>query len=192
MNVSRDEAVEALDVIARSRDQMLTLRRYARFAPFLLIWGAVWMVANGVTDFAPAWSGPAWLGSSGVGLIASILWGMHLGRRSRARADEGVRRGVWVPRVVMLGLAICCYFPVMFVVLGPLAARQANAFASLFWAFAYMFAGAWVGWRLFAIGAVAAAAVVFGYLTIGPHYYLWMAACGGGTLIAGGLWLRKI
>ncbi len=92
----------------------------------------------------------------------------------------------------MLGLAICCYFPVMYVVLGPLAARQTNAFISLFWAFAYMFAGAWVGWRLFAIGAVAAAAVVFGYLAIGAHYYLWMAACGGGTLIAGGLWLRKI
>jgi hypothetical protein len=192
MNVSRDEAVEALDVIARSRDQVLTLRRYARFAPFLLTWGGVWVAANGVTDFSPAWSDRAWLAGSGVGLMVSILWGMHLGRRSRARADTPVRRGVWIPRLVMLGLAICCYFPAMYLVLGPLAARQANAFVSLFWAFAYMFAGAWVGWRLFAIGAVAALAVVFGYLAIGPHYYLWMAACGGGALIAGGLWLRKI
>ena len=49
-----------------------------------------------------------------------------------------------------------------------------------------MVAGAWVGWRLFAIGGIAAAAVVFGYLAIGQHYYLWMAGCGGGTLIAGG------
>ncbi len=192
MNVSREQAVAALDVIARSRDQVLTLRRYARFAPFLLIWGGVWVLANSVTDFAPAWSDRAWLGASGVGLLASIVWGMHLGRRSRARAHNAVRRGVWVPRLVMLGVAMCGYLPVMYLVLGPLAARQANAFVSLFWAFAYMFVGAWVGWRLFAIGAVAAAAVVFGYLAVGSHYYLWMAACGGGTLIGGGLWLRKI
>ena len=94
--------------------------------------------------------------------------------------------------MVMLGLALCGYFPAMYAVLGPLAAREANAFVSLFWAFAYMFAGAWIGWRLFAIGAVAAAAVVFGYLNVDQHYYLWMAACGGGPLIVGGLWLRKI
>ncbi len=87
---------------------------------------------------------------------------------------------------------LCCYFPAMFAVLGPLSARQVNAFASLSWAIAYMIGGAWVGWRLFAIGGIAVVAVLFGYLSIGQHYYLWMAACGGGTLIAGGLWLRKI
>jgi hypothetical protein len=92
----------------------------------------------------------------------------------------------------MLGLTLCCYFPAMYAVLGALSARQANAFISLTWAFAYMIAGASVGWRLFAIGSIAAAAVVFGYLSIEQHYYLWMAACGGGALIAGGLWLRKI
>ena len=42
-----------------------------------------------------------------------------------------------------------------------------------------------MGWRLFAIGAIAAAAIVFGYLAVGPHYFLWMAVCGGGALIAG-------
>jgi hypothetical protein len=33
---------------------------------------------------------------------------------------------------------------------------------------------------------------MFGYLIIEQHYYLWMGLCGGGSLIAGGLWLRKI
>ncbi len=40
MNVSKNEAAEALAVIARSGDQMQTLRRYAHLAPFLLVWGA--------------------------------------------------------------------------------------------------------------------------------------------------------
>jgi len=158
MNVSKTDAAEALDVIARSREQMVTLRRYIRFAPFLLFLGGVWIAANSVTDFVPAWSGRAWLVSSGIGLVASIVWGIQLSRRAGTRAAEGVRRQVQMCRMVMLGLALCCYFPAMYAVLGPLAARQANAFVSLFWAFAYMFAGAWIGWRLFAIGAIAAAA----------------------------------
>jgi hypothetical protein len=192
MNVSKSDAAAALDVIARSGEQMLTLRRYSRFAPFLLIWGAVWAAANSITDFEPAWSGRAWLIGSGMALVLSTLWGIQIGRRSRAQAHAPLRRGLLGPRLVMLGLAICGYFPAMYVVLGPLAARQTNAFVSLFWAFAYMFVGAWVGWRLFMIGLIAAAAVIFGYLAIDQHYYLWMAGCGGGALIAGGLWLRKI
>ena len=193
MNVSaKNEAAEALAVIARSGDQMQTLRRYAHLAPFLLVWGAVWVAANVVTDFTPAWSDRAWLIGSAIGLLASVLWGLHLGRSSRRAIDGASRRGPQIRRFVMLGLALCCYFPAMFAVLGPLSARQVNAFASLSWALAYMIGGAWVGWRLFAIGGIAVAAILFGYLGIGPHYYLWMAACGGGTLIAGGLWLRKI
>ena len=121
----------------------------------------------------------------------SVLWGIHLGRRRGERVGE-VRRGPRSRSLVMMGLTLGCYFPAMYAVLGPLSARQANAFVSLAWAFGYMIAGAWVGWRLFAIGAVAAAAVVFGYQSVAQHYYLWMAACGGGALIAGGLWLRKI
>ena len=191
MNVSKNEAVEALELIARTGDQMQTLRRYASLAPFLLAWGTVWAGANVITDLVPAWSSRAWVIGSGIGAVVSLLLGIRLGRSGRS-VDGDARRGPRMRTLVMLGLTLSCYFPAMYAVLGALSARQANAFISLTWAFAYMIAGASVGWRLFAIGAIAAAAVVFGYLSIGPHYYLWMAACGGGALIAGGLWLRKI
>ena len=191
MNVSKHEAVEALQLIARTGDQMQTLRRYARLAPFLLVWGTVWAGANVITDFVPPWSGRAWVIGSAIGAVLSLLLGIRLGRSGRS-VDGEARRGPQIRTLVMLGLTLCCYFPAMYAVLGALSARQANAFISLTWAFAYMIAGASVGWRLFAIGGIAVAAVVFGYLSIGQHYYLWMAACGGGALIAGGLWLRKI
>jgi hypothetical protein len=192
MNVSKTEAAAALEVIARTGDQMLTLRQYAGCAPFLLVWGVVWAAANVMTDFVPAWSGRAWLIGSAIGLLLSVLWGIHLGRRPGSRVDGDTGRRARIRRFVMLGLTLCCYFPAMYAVLGPLSARQANAFVSLTWALAYMIAGAWVGWRLFVIGGIAAAAVVFSYLSIEQHYYLCMAACGGGALIGGGLWLRKI
>jgi hypothetical protein len=192
MIVSKNDAAEALAVIERSGDQMQTLRRYGRFAPYLLIWGLVWIAANGVTDLAPAWSPRAWLIGSAIGLALSVLWGIRILRSSGSRVPGDAERRPRVRGFVMTGLMLGCYFPAMYAVLGPFSARQENAFVSLSWAFAYMIAGAWIGWRLFAIGGIAAAAVVFGYLGIEQHYYLWMAACGGGTLIAGALWLRKI
>jgi hypothetical protein len=191
MNVSKSEAVAALNVIARTDEQMLTLRRYAHMAPFLLVWGLVWVAANTTTDLAPAWSDRAWLLGSGAGLVVSVILGIRIGRRARAQATDSGRR-LRTRILIMMGLAICTYFPAMFVVLGPMPARQANAFTSLSWVIGYMFAGSLFGWRLFTIGAVAAAAIVFGYLAVEHHYYLWMAACGGGALIAGAAWLSKI
>jgi hypothetical protein len=193
MNVSKNEAADALDVIAHAKARMLTLGRYARLAPFLLTWGVIWIAANVITDLAPEWSNRAWIVGTVLGVVISMSLGIHLGRRARARPDsDDAQRTMQTRRLVLLGVAFFCYFPATFAVLGPLTTRQGNAFVSLFWAFAYMVIGAWVGWRLFAIGAVTAAAVLFGYLAVEQHYYLWMAACGGGALVAGGLWLRKI
>jgi hypothetical protein len=192
MNVSKNEAVEALEVIARSGDQMQTLRRYRSLAPFLFVWGAVWVGANSLTDLAPAWSDRGWVIGSALGALVSLVLGIRLGRASGRLVAGDAGRRPRIRRLVMMGLTLFFYFPATYAVLGQLSARQANAFISLAWAFAYMFAGAWVGWRLFVIGSIAATAVVFGYLSVEQHYYLWMAACGGGTLIGGGLWLRKI
>jgi hypothetical protein len=95
-------------------------------------------------------------------------------------------------RASLTGVAVLGFFPAMLSVLAPLEPMQGNAFISLFWAFAYMVGGAWLGLRLFITGAVTAVAVLVGYFLLKEHYYLWMAACGGGSLILGGLWLRKL
>ena len=84
------------------------------------------------------------------------------------------------------------WFPTLYALLGPFSARQNNAFISVTWAFVYMATGAFIGWRIFAIGLVTAIAVVLGYSFVHSHFQLWMALVGGGSLIAGGLWLRKI
>ena len=55
-----------------------------------------------------------------------------------------------------------------------------------------MAGGVWVGWRLLVIGAVIAAAILFGYLALDQYYHLWIGTVAGGGLILGGLWLRKI
>jgi hypothetical protein len=52
--------------------------------------------------------------------------------------------------------------------------------------------GVWIGMRLFWIGAITAAAILFGFFNIEHYYSLWMGVAGGGSLIAGGLWLRRV
>jgi hypothetical protein len=193
MNVSKHEASEALDIVGEADARLRTLDRYARMAPLLFIWGTIWFVANAIADFTPDRSEAAWRVGGTAGVIASAFVVLGLLRpRGSPAWNSKTRRGAVARRFVMLAVAMGVFFPAIFVVLRPLTERQENAFITLCWAFLYMFVGAWFGWRLFAIGAVAAAATTLGYLTIEHHYYLWIACCGGGALIAGGLWLRKI
>ena len=62
---------------------------------------------------------------------------------------------------------------------------------SIFFPFMYMGSDIWAGRRLFAIRLVTAVGIVAGFIWIDECYLLWMGLFGGGSLIAGGLWLRS-
>ena len=193
MNVSREEAAAALDDVEAAQARLHTVRRYAEFAPYLLLWGFIWLGANVVSDLRPAYADVVWLIGVSVGFAWTIYFTVRNARRwacmHRGSKAEGRAIG---RRAVLLGMTLWIYFPSMTLLMGPLSGRQTNAFISITWAFVYMVAGAFIGWRIFAIGVVTAAAVMFGYLALPSHFFLWMGLVGGGSLIAGGLWLRKI
>ncbi|HYP78736.1 MAG TPA: hypothetical protein VEQ17_00490, partial [Steroidobacteraceae bacterium] len=60
MNISREEASAALDSIHEADRKVAQQRSYAYAAPFLILWGVVWALCNGISDVAPRWSGRAW------------------------------------------------------------------------------------------------------------------------------------
>lgn len=191
--LSQQDASAALDAIESAGRQMREFKGGREASPFLILWGLVWLVANAVTGLAPAYAGRTWFGAVIAGATVTvslvILQSMREQRLNRYSAAERAQIG---RRVSLIGTAMLLFFPLMFIVLPPLSAMQNNAFISLFWAFVYMVAGAWVGMRLFLTGVVTAAAVLVGYLLLREHYFLWMAVMGGGSLILGGLWLRKL
>lgn len=192
MNISREEARDALDVVQRANAGVERYRNYAHASPFLIVWGVVWAGANIVTDLRPDMSSTAWLAGIVAGTIATIFFSVRIALTEKRRGDQNVDARALRRRFIVLGITAWCYFPAMFVVLGPMSGRQQNAFISLFWAFTYMAAGAWLGMRLVIIGAVTAAGILFGFLFIDQHFSLWMATFGGGSLIAAGLWLRTL
>lgn len=184
MNVTREEAAAALREVDDARRRMFRTGFYARCAPYLIIWGLVWLIANSAGDFDTRLMGPAWMVCSLVGMALTIVLSI------RQQGKEGGRRGdiAWGLMWPVLG----CYFWALFIITGPLDWRQANALISIFYPFAYMMVGAWIGWRLFFVGAVTAALILGGFVYVHEHFALYMGVVGGGALIAGGLWLRKV
>ena len=193
MNISRDEAATALGEVAAADSRVRTLKMYTYAAPFLILWGVIWLIANAVSDLARPWAGRVWIAGTVLGFALTLYWTIRNSltwkQRYRLTAQEGKTLG---RRFSLLGTTLMVFFPSILAIIGPLSSRQSNALLSLVWAFVYMAAGAFIGWRLFAIGAVTAAAVLVGFLFVHEHYGLWMGVFGGGSLIVGGLWLRKI
>lgn len=193
MTLSREEAAAALDTIHLTGARVNTARSYSQFSPFLITWGIIWLVANVVSDQWPMQGGNAWLVGILIGTLLSLFFTVRNVRSWKRNHPDATAEGRALGRrSVMLGITLWIWFPSMISLLGPLTPQQSNAFISITWAFIYMIAGAFIGWRIFAIGVVTAAAVLFGYFTLQTHFFLWMGLVGGGSLILGGLWMRKI
>ncbi len=193
MNISLQDASDALDTIGAADRQVRQAVWYREAAPFLIMWGLVWMLGNAVTDLWPRFAGLAWMTGTTMGIAgtATIIF-LQMRDRAARYAQTPADRAHSGRRILLLGVAVAGFFPAMFAVLGPLSPQQYNAFISLFWAFAYMAAGAFVGMRLFITGALTAVAILAGYLFVQQHFFLWMAVFGGGSLLLAGFWFRKI
>jgi hypothetical protein len=193
MNISRREAVEALAAAEHTDRRVETIRSYSDAAPYLLLWGAVWFVANVASDFFRSESGTIWLVATLAGSLVTVIQTVRLSRNRTRLALHSAEDGRRIGRsFAMLGATILSYFVAMAIILGPFGSRRLNAFVSLSWALAYMAAGARLGTRLFVTGAVTALAIVFGYRFIQEHFGLWMAFFAGGSLMLAGFWLRKV
>jgi len=191
MKIVKSEATLALAAIDAAGARSTQLQRYRRFAPFLILWGVIWLLANSLSDLAPAQSGTVWLVLTLLGAIASF-W---LGRRQHAGVTEGSTPRTRLDqgwRWMLCFLVIVAFQIAAIAVLPSSDGRQQDTFFSMFWTFLYMAIGAWIGWRLFTIGLVATLLILLGYYGVHSHYFLYMGCVSGGALMAGGLWLRQL
>jgi hypothetical protein len=191
MNINQDEAARALATIDAADARSSQLQRYRRFAPYLILWGAIWLLANCVSDLVPAQAGTVWLVLSLLGTAASFWLGARQHGHAAERAVPRTRQEQsW--RWLLCFLVIVAFQISVLAVLPPLDGRQQDTFISMFWTFLYMGLGAWLGWRLFTIGLAATLLILLGFYEVHSHYFLYMGCVSGGALIAGGLWLRRL
>jgi hypothetical protein len=183
MTISRDEAAQALGEIEAARSRFWQAKSYGYAAPFLIIWGLVWMVADLTLQFEPTW-GLAWPVAASLGTVASLVAGVSL---PRPKADRA--RG-W--RNLGATLVVAGFFVALLNVIPITSGAEVHSIFGLVFGFLYMGAGLWLGWRLFALGAALAVLTLIGFFAVHEWYALYMGLVSGGALVLGGLWLRKL
>jgi hypothetical protein len=190
MTIEKEEAVRALDAIEEAQGRGRAVSAYRDTAPHLILWGAVWLIANSVTEFSLLAGLIAWPVLTGIAAVSSNQMAKRL-RRRRAGGPEMLAER-------MLDWRVGASFSLLFVFVVTTAFvfeasyRQLSSFISLIAAFAYMAAGVWLGTRLLVIGAIAAVLILGGYFGLHEYYFLWLGIVGGSALICGGLWLQRV
>ncbi|HXL98670.1 MAG TPA: hypothetical protein VN932_01985 [Rhizomicrobium sp.] len=182
MSLSPDEAADALRDISNTEKRSFSAYGYKSAAPFLILWGLLWMVGYGGSDLWPAKSGELWLGVVVMGSVISIILGM------RAKPKAG-RRTDW--RIFATWASALGFIVSMLAIVGRIDGAQIGALIPLLFAWIYIVMGVWMGWRFALAGVALGALTLGGFFLIHQHFLLWMAFVGGGTLVATGLWLRR-
>ncbi len=182
MSLSRQQAEEALHDITRTERRSFSAYGYKSAAPFLILWGLLWLVGYGGTDLFPAFANWIWLAVAVFGSVASALIGI--------RIKSGTQRFSW--RIFFTWLAALAAFSSLLAILRPVSGEQLGAVIPLVVGWAYVILGIWMGSRFAIAGAAIVVLTLVGFFYLPSHFALWMAAIGGATLIGTGLWLRSI
>jgi hypothetical protein len=182
MTITRDEASQALGEIDAADGRVRQSRAYARVAPFLIIWGLVWMACDLANQFAPQFYW-AWPIGVALGTLASFVVGYRMGKTASDAGD-------W--RNFLVWLLVMAFVAALFFVVPVTSGREVHSIFGLVFGFIYVGLGLWTGWRLLALGAALVVATFVGFYEIGVWYSLYMGLVSGGALLLGGLWLRKI
>jgi uncharacterized membrane protein YadS len=186
MNISPNEAEEALAAIQkvtqRTRRSVASSGAYI----FLFITGIIWLVGFLANQFLSGETAVTiWIGISLLGSALSILLGSRMGRRVRGPSTAAYvkRIGTFWLLLVLYGIAaIAIARPtdgkqmtmliILFIMIGQMAMGLLFSFSSTWWALP--------------ITALALA----GYYLLPEFFYLWMAVLVGGGMIVLGLYIR--
>lgn len=182
MNISKEEAVQALRDVEASRAAMSEAVRTHRGHLYLWLWGSVfsaiallnwvfgethWMVGNAISI---------------SGVAATIVIGWIEGRQIRSKVD---RRFLAVCIIILVfGYGV---WPVM---LGtPQTCKAAYGFGLLIWMQVYMVAGIWFKNYWLWIGASATALILAGFIFF-PAAFWGFCLLTGLTLVVTGFFVR--
>ena len=183
MPLTHIEAQEALRDIQRTGRASAASYGYQHGSPHLFIWGIVWILGYGLQYLRPQF-GATWPVLVVAGSIASF-W---VGWKSRPAESKGYD---W--RFAQTALAGFLFILAIFVVMPPRTGLQAGAFFPILIALLYSLVGIWTGGaRMLVAGIVLAALTLGGYFLLPQYFMPWMAVVGGGGLILGGFWLRRV
>jgi hypothetical protein len=174
MGLSPQDALAALNDVEAADMRARASQANRAGAPYLILWGAVWVVGYVL-------SGWMWLGIGLAGFAAMFLLPR---RRSDGRAFRG-------QTVAITTVAIWAFITATYWVMRPTEGDQYLIFPPLMVGLVYSLMGSVRRSRIMWVGMAVTVLSVIGYAFLRPVLPFYLAAVGGGGLILGGLWMRQ-
>ena len=186
MSVSKDDAQSALHDVEATERRSRTLFGYGLASPYLLLWGALWIVAGAADALSTANPGIVWGAVDIFGLLATAWLIVRHGRRCSEPGDRGR-----LLRYVGSAAALAAFIGLTLMIFAPISGGKVLMFFTLLGATVYAIVGCWVGLRYAAVG-IALAGVAVGVFLLAPAYLGSIVPfVGGAALILGGVWMRR-
>jgi hypothetical protein len=184
MTTEREEAGALLSDVEGIESRIRQLLLYSSVSDYLFLWGAIWAFGFTANYFFHDRADPLWLGLQAVGLIGTVAIVAFHRRRSESRNTYMLWRAA-------ISVAAVVGFGTLWVWLLHMEWREQVTFWPTLLSFILFLVGLWIG-RALALAALAIFVIALtGYFVAGPYLLLWMAAAVGGSMIAGGFWLRR-
>ncbi len=182
--IQPQEAANALRDIAHAERHSASAFRYQKASPHLFLWGVIWVIGYTVTYLLPkGWL--VWVPLLAIGTVGSFWI-----ERSITPPEQQASAG-W--RYVGTLLASFLFVTALFAILPPRSGAQAGSVIPLLLALFYALLGLWKqATRTALLGFALGALTVGGFFWLPQYFSLWMAGVGGGALILGGFWLRRV
>lgn len=186
MNITRDEAAQALSDIARTEGRSHALYGYRVAGPIFIVWGIIWAIGYTAMGLTPPdlW-GLVWLPIDIFGIVATIVMGLR-GKRQESGSGQ-----VFGGRMLGSFVLITIFCTGLFSMVHPADLNVYLAFPGLLTGVIYGMIGLWGMTRFLWVGLVVTACTLTGYFLFSAYLPYWMAVAGGGGLIVSGILVRR-
>ena len=187
MNISPNEAEEALAAIQRMTQKTRHSIASSGAYIFLIVTGVVWLVGFLATQFlSGAIVGYIWTGISLLGTALSVLLGTRIGPRVRSPSAAATAK-----RGGLFWLLLLLYAIAVIAIARPTDGKQLTMFIILFVMIGQMGMGLLLSFSSYWWTLPVTALALVGYFLLPGIFYLWMGVLGGGGMITLGLYMRS-
>lgn len=183
MNVTRDEALTALEAVREIEARTRRAVNLAGGGPILMIWGIVWLLGYlGGAVYPDGRQGLIWAVVNALGLAGTALVVSRLGRRVHDPIG---------PRIGLLWFFLVGYGLLWVWLARPEDSHTIGLMAATIAMFGYVVLGLWIDVIFTWIGLAVTALGLIGYFLLPDLFDIWMAVLGGGALFASGAYIHR-